>query len=279
MKTALSVWSCNYYFKNKIWSNADFIDFVGTTGAMGVELLSMFWNQAVELKPVQEALKRNDLKLACFGACNNFVEPDEQKHKLQVQEIMSSIDMASLLGAEVVRVFSGDPLEGITYEQARGWIVKGLKQAAAYAADKGITLCLENHGQFSGRAQQVQEMIQEVDSPFLRMTFDTGNFLLVDENPDETIIQLKDLIRHVHFKDFMKVDADYQAKAYTSLNGQKYSGQVPGEGSIDLNNIVSQLAEVNYEGWLTVEYEGNEEQKQASVRAIHNLISISRNIN
>ncbi|MCR8635939.1 sugar phosphate isomerase/epimerase family protein [Paenibacillus radicis (ex Xue et al. 2023)] len=272
MKIALSVWSCHQNFYNKTWSNADFIDFVGTTQAAGVELLSMFWNADTDIPQVQEALLRNNLKLACFGACNNLAQRDEAKRRSQVQDILTSVDMARLLGAKVVRIFSGDRAEGLTFEEAKVWIIEGLKEAAAYAEEKGITLCLENHGHFAGKASQVSDIIREVGSDSLRSTFDTGNFLLVDENPSDAIRQLLPLVSHVHLKDFRKMaQNDPQGRSYTSLSGDIYAGQAPGEGDVDLPFILSQLKAADYDGWLAVEYEGNEDQQEASTRSIQNL--------
>src|ERR1700737_1716574 len=102
MKTAISIWSCHKNMYDKTWTNADFIDYVGTTKAEGVELLSIFWEPERDLVPVPEALERNRLQLASFGACNDLAEPDEDKRKQQLQDILSSIDAASQLGAKAV---------------------------------------------------------------------------------------------------------------------------------------------------------------------------------
>jgi sugar phosphate isomerase/epimerase len=279
MNIALSVWSCHHNFHNKTWTNADFIDFVGTTKATGVELLSVFWNPDTDIPQVQEALKRNGLKLACFGASNNLSQREASKRREQVQDILTSVDMAELFGAKVVRIFSGDRAEGLTFDEAKVWIIAGLKEAAAYAQSKGIALCLENHGVFAGKASQVTEIIREVGSAALRSTFDTGNFLLVDENPSSAVEQLLPLISHVHLKDFKAVAPGEQpGKTYTSLGGQVYAGQAPGEGDVDLPFILSRLHGSGYDGWLSVEYEGNEDQQLASVRSIDNLHSLLQGV-
>jgi sugar phosphate isomerase/epimerase len=255
--------------------NAAFIDFAATTGAKGVELLSVFWNNdGHEAERVRQALERNGLELACFGACNNLALSDPETRREQLRDITDSVDKAELFGARVVRVFSGDKDKEVTYEQAKAWIIDGLKEAAQYAESKGITLCLENHGYFAGKAEQVLEVIHEVGSPFLRSTFDTGNFLLVDDDPNEAIAKLKHLVAHVHFKDFSRVEESYQGNIYTSINGVRYAGEVPGEGIVNLENILMQLKEIGYNGWLTVEYEGDEEQKRGSIRSIQNLENI-----
>lgn len=272
MKSSLSVWSMHKYMYSGEMDNEQFIEFTATTGAKGVELLSVFWKEdGREEERIHAALQRTGLQMACFGASNNLALADPDARRAQLLNITSSVDRAVLFGAQVVRVFSGDKEQDVTYEDAKNWIIAGLKEAASYAKDKGIKLCLENHGLFAGKADQVLEVIREVNSDHLCSTFDTGNFLLVDENPSEAITKLKDYIAHVHFKDFALVEDGYSGTIYTSLEGKKFTGHVPGEGSVDFPYILGELKNNNYTGWLTVEYEGDEEQKEGSTRSIHNL--------
>ncbi|MFX3635812.1 MAG: sugar phosphate isomerase/epimerase family protein [Candidatus Pristimantibacillus sp.] len=270
MNIALSAWSCHSYYQQG-WSNTQFIEFAATTAADGVELISVYWDKENDLEQVREALARTGLKLACFGACNNFAEPDAAKRAEQLADITRSIDIAAALGAKTVRVFAGDLREGLGFEEVRQWIIEGLKDASAYAASHDIMLCLENHGLLAGKADQVSAIISDVDSPNLRSTFDAGNFLLVDEDPSKEISKLKQLVKHVHVKDFVQVNEDYDGKFYRSLSGQPFAGRVAGEGVVDLPFILQELKEVGYEGWYTIEYEGNEEQQSASQRALTKL--------
>lgn len=275
MKPALSIWSCHKYLYDGTWTNADFIAFAADAGAEGVELLNMFWQDGDELGLVREALDRSGLKLACFGAGNNFADPDEARRRQQVGDIRTAVDRAEALGAGVVRVFAGDRREDVSYENAKLWIVEGLKEAAGYAEGKGITLCLENHGVFAGKADQVLDIIRQVDSPALRSTFDMGNFLLVGDNPSEAIGKLLPYLSHVHVKDFVKVPEDYEGMAFKALSGERFAGKVPGEGSVDLGYLFQQLHQSGYDGWLTVEYEGDEDQQLGSRRALQTVLELA----
>ncbi|MCL6444156.1 MAG: sugar phosphate isomerase/epimerase, partial [Alicyclobacillus sp.] len=269
MKIALSMWSTHKHWYRGEWGTVDFLRFAATTGAEGVELLSVFWrDRDREIPQIQAALSETGLKVACFSACNNVALTDEAKWREQVKDITDSVDAAVTFGAKVVRVFSGDKEGDATFEAARANIIAGLKEGAAYAASKGVTLCLENHGLFAGKADQVLDIIHAVGSDALRSTFDTGNFLLVDESPMDAIGKLKPFVGHVHFKDFLKVPDDYPGETYRALSGQKYVGKIAGEGEVDLRAILSELKGVGYDGWLTVEFEGQEEEKAGSLASI-----------
>ncbi|MFK4997046.1 sugar phosphate isomerase/epimerase family protein [Bacillus sp. N9] len=66
--------------------------------------------------------------------------------------------------------------ENYTYEDGRDWIVEGLKRCAQMAEQEQIYLAIENHGLLAGRSEQVEEIIKKVNSPYVKSTFDTGNF-------------------------------------------------------------------------------------------------------
>ncbi|WP_240415369.1 sugar phosphate isomerase/epimerase family protein [Paenibacillus periandrae] len=272
MKTSLSVWSCHKYFYDKTWTNADFIHFVGQqTKADGIELLHRFWHPETDTPQVEKALQQEGLEIACVGASNNFALPDAASRQEQLNHIIESVDIAARFGAKVVRVFSGNQQDGVAYDEARYWIIEGLKAAADYASSKNVVLCLENHGLFAGKSEQVRSIIREVDSFALRSTFDMGNFMLVDENPNDAFEQLQSVVAHVHCKDFIKVGEDFQGESYASLSGDKYAGTIIGEGSVDLRHLLGRLKENGYDGWLTVEFEGNAEQKAGSIQSIDHL--------
>jgi hydroxypyruvate isomerase len=173
-------------------------------------------------------------------------------------------------GTNIVRVFTGDlPHDKtITYEEGIGYDLEGLSAASKYAEEKGVLLCIENHGLFAGRSDQVISIINQVGSPALRSTFDTGNFLLVGQNPKDAVVDLKGYINHVHVKDFLRTDVEKEGNTYRALSGDLFLGKIPGEGEVDLSYIFSELIKNNYDGWLVVEFEGSEEPTSGSILSV-----------
>jgi sugar phosphate isomerase/epimerase len=272
MRIALSMWSLHKYYKEGNMNVLDFINYAGALEIEGVELLDCFWkNTENELPEVLQSLENTGLQVACYSVGNNFVQPDPVKRNTQIEIVKTGVDIAYKLGAKVVRVFSGDlGAEDVPFDTAKKWIVESLKECADYAESNGVTLGLENHGLFAGKSSQVNSILSEVGSDNLRSTFDTGNFLLVDESPSEAIEKLASLVAHVHFKDFRKADVDSK-EIYTSISGQDYTGTVAGEGEVDLVSILTTLKSTDYTGWLSVEFEGEEDQKYGSAKSIENL--------
>ena len=164
MKTGLSMYSLVELYRGK--SSVDqFLQQAKKWNLEGVELLDFFWQD--KEKELAEAIALKDqlgLEVYCYSIGNNFVQLEAEARQGEVDKIAAAIEVAEKLGAKVIRVFSGDAREGITFDQAFSWIVEGLKAGAALAEKAGMKLALENHGLFAGKADQVAQVIAEVGS-------------------------------------------------------------------------------------------------------------------
>jgi sugar phosphate isomerase/epimerase len=247
------MYSMHRTVKAQDWSTVDFLQFCHTENYSLVELLAHFWKDVrTELVAVVSAAKSLGIGVTSYAVSNNFVSEDSSLRKQALLKITDGIPIAAELGTKVIRIFSGNLAEGIRYEEAKSWIIDGLKEACREAEGAGMTLCLENHGKLAGKGVQVKELIDEVGSPALRSTFDTGNFLLVDEHPLQAIADLKGYIGHVHFKDFK----EQPNGRYKSIGMRTYEGVPAGEGDAGLSQILDLLAESGYKGAYVLEYEG-----------------------
>ncbi len=271
MRLGVSMYSYYRTVKAGQLDIAGFIHEAGKAGADGVELLDFFYTDLDrDRESALKALAETGLPCPIFSVGQNFAKTDPAEREAQLNKILFGIDEAGVYGAGVVRVFAGDIAPGITFEQARAWIIEGLSEASRYAAERGIRLALENHGQLAGRGDQVRGIIEDVrlrsGTDALGANPDTGNFLLVNQPSHEAIRQVADYANMVHFKDFRpEPDGRYQA-----LDGTRFEGTVVGEGTVDLASCLGALKEAGFDGWLSVEYEGEEDPLTAVPRSITN---------
>ena len=243
-----------------------FLDYAARVGAEGVELLNMFWtDENSEIVEVRRRCAALGLLLPVYSISTNFFQPDAAARAQQLKSLCHGVDVAAQLGAGLLRVFSGDKIPGYSLEQGINWVVDSLGAGADYAASQGVTLALENHGHVAGRSEQVRDIIEAVSSPALRANLDTGNFLLVGQNPLQAASALVDLVALVHLKDFTYASPDETGHVYQGLDGKSYTGSIVGEGLVDLAGIHSVLAGHGYDGWLSLEYEGNDEPLEFAV--------------
>jgi len=257
------------------WSIVDFIDYASRISTDGVELLDIYWtnkdDEDEEISEVLTALKNYHLQVSAYDITNNFVKESVEERAEEVAKVLHGIQVAKKLGTKIVRVFCGDIQGDKTYENGSTWIIEGLKECAEMAEKEKIYLAIENHGLLAGKSKQVSEIIKTVNSPFVKSTFDTGNFLLVHEKPTEAFEQLKNEIVHVHFKDFREKVENEPLRGFRSTEGVELIGVIPGDGDVDLAYILNGLKNSNYDGWLSIEYEGHDDAKIANEEAVNRL--------
>ncbi|MBE3593356.1 MAG: sugar phosphate isomerase/epimerase [Thermoanaerobacter sp.] len=266
MKLGVSMWSIVHEYQKGNMDVEKFIDLMHQNNVEGVELLDYFWkDKERELPMAVEKIKKYNMEVACYSIGNDFVMPDEKEREKQIEYVKQGIDDAVRIGADKLRVFSGNTKEGVTYEEGMQWIIECFKEVVKYAEQKDITLVLENHGLFAGRSSQVKEIIERVGSPNLRATADTGNFFLVGEKPEEAVQNVKEYIQHVHFKDFKK---SQPGKGYKGIGDVYYAGCVLGEGDVEMKKIIEILSGADYKGYLAIEYEGPDPQIEGTIKSI-----------
>ncbi|MCH1626478.1 sugar phosphate isomerase/epimerase family protein [Ferdinandcohnia quinoae] len=272
MNISVSMYSLNSTIQKENWTVLDFIDYAKSISLDGVELLDFYWNdKEKELEEVVAAVKKHKLKVSAYDVSNNFVKESSEERDIEVEKVKDGIRVAKQLGTNIVRVFCGDLHGTLTYEDGQDWIVEGLRQCVEFAEKEQVYLAIENHGLLAGKSEQVEEIIDKVNSPYLKSTFDTGNFLLVHEEPQQAFDRLKDKIIHVHFKDFREKNPSEEVNGFRSTQGVEVIGAVPGDGQVNLAYIVQGLKDIDYQGWLSIEYEGFEDAKISNEEAVRRL--------
>jgi sugar phosphate isomerase/epimerase len=288
MKIGVSMWSYFHTWRQGGFDVPAFIHEAKRAGADGVELLDFFYNDAgadrvalftseqvaAKRDKAKAALAETGLPVPIFSVANNFAKHDPAEREIDLKKIQFGVDEAGNYGAKVVRVFAGDVSESVTFDDAREYIVDGLAKASAYAYERGIKLALENHGTLAGRGDQVCGLIDDVRSRAgnyaLGANPDTGNFLIVGQPSHEAIRQVAPYAYMVHFKDFAPAPEDWTGFSYKTIEGDPLVGMAVGEGVVDLATCVGSLKRAGFDGWLSVEYEGEEDAMSAVPRSIAN---------
>jgi sugar phosphate isomerase/epimerase len=120
-----------------------------------------------------------------------------------------------------------------------------LKEPAKMAESHGIRLAMENHFDFT--TEEILEILNNVASDCLGVTFDTGNALRICENPVGAAQKLVKHIYATHVKDLAPLYGGNPQDWY-------FFASVPlGRGIVDIPSIVSVLEEAGYEGLCTIE--------------------------
>lgn len=136
------------------------------------------------------AIKRyahlHGVRISGTGVRNNFANPDPAARAADVKHVKEWIDVASKLGAPVIRTFAGPVPEGYEerWDEVAGWMIDCYKECAAYGAERGVLVGVQNHGDMLKTAEQVIRIVKAVDSPWFGVIVDTGYFQTPDPYVD-----------------------------------------------------------------------------------------------
>jgi sugar phosphate isomerase/epimerase len=246
-----------WHFKGEPVDIAHCIDRAAEMGFDGVEILhqQMGGEDNNYLQELKRRAFTQGLDLMGFSTHQGFVSPDKAVRQKNIDHTLRCIDLAYRLGIPTLRVNTGrwntiksfdelmankgiEPrLEGYSDDDGFKWVIDGLEKCIPRAAECGVTMGLENHWGLGRSADGVIRIIEAINSPWLRATLDTGNFL---ENMYDQMARLAPYAVRV------------QAKTYFG-EGEWYTLD------IDYPRVNKILRAVKFNGYVSLEFEGKED--------------------
>ena len=212
-----------------------FLDYCVAQNIDAAELTSYFF------RPDADDAYFRDLKQAAFlrgvtisgtAIGNNFTIGKGPALEAEIASAMAWIDRASVLGAPHIRFFAGTGRQLEGNPQRLEEAAEALGRCAEHAAEHGIFLGVENHGNLT--PQQMLALMRRVDSSWVGINLDTGNFH--SDDPYRDLEMCIDYAVNVQVKVSMKTP-----------QGEKYPA--------DLKRVGKILRDGNYQGFVVLEYE------------------------
>jgi sugar phosphate isomerase/epimerase len=140
------------------------------------EYLVKFKNRAAEL----------GIAITGTGIRNNFASPDPDVRAEGVKLAKEWIVAASKMGAPVIRLFSGEIPKGYEnkWDEVAAWMIECYKECVPYAEKYKVKIGIQNHGDMLQTADQCIKILEAVNSQWVGLIVDTGNFKTVDPYRD-----------------------------------------------------------------------------------------------
>ncbi len=226
----------------------DFITDCAAMGLEGTEPTSYYFPKDLtpqRLRQYKHLAFRLGLDISGTGVGNDFCHPPGPKRDAQLALVKQWIQYAEVLGAPMVRIFAGGPKAGQTLEEAYRLVTEAIEQCCQHAAAHGVFLALENHGGLTATAEGVLRLVKAVNSPWFGVNLDTGNFHSAD--PYAELEKIAPYAINVHVKVTMMPAG---------------AGKQPA----DYGRIKKILAAAGYRGYVTLEYEEDEDPREACRR-------------
>lgn len=144
------------------------------------------------------------------------------------------------LDSDCVSLWSGVDRASIGRDQALVHLASGLRRVLDYAERREVTIGLEPEpGMVVDTMATLDELLQRVESPRLRLTLDVGHLHCLGETPIAAVIrQWGDLLVNVHIED---------------MRHGVHEHLMFGEGEIDFPPVIEALREIDYDGGVHVE--------------------------
>jgi sugar phosphate isomerase/epimerase len=177
-------------------------------------------------KRIRDQAGRLGLELGAVVCCTNFMEANHVLLYSQEKEILyvrECIDFARDMGMKIVRILAGfygyfqNPYAGQGYgapafesrsrrvsrneDWLEAWhdVVRGIREVALYAKDRGVTLALQTHPEITGNNDETLEMLEEIGVDSVKVGLDLP--LLESQDPDfvrATVHKMKGLMVYSH---------------------------------------------------------------------------------
>jgi sugar phosphate isomerase/epimerase len=276
MKLSVSTYSLSQWRARAGTTLEDTIDFIAECGVTGIEFSGLDEKaagnpvgRATELRARAEK-RRLRVVSYCVGA--ELLVP-AAKQREAIAQLKREVDVAAALGVpsmrhDVTRGF-GENSKGLdvpqTFESALNVIVPAIREVCDYAKTKGVKTSLENHGFYMQASERVEQLIKTVNHPNYGLTIDLGNFLCVNEEPTKAVARLAKYAIMAHAKDFHVRPKDRMPATgwFATPEPIALRGAIAGHGVIDIPEELRLLKRAGYDGYLSLEFEGMEDAREA----------------
>jgi sugar phosphate isomerase/epimerase len=163
----------------------------------------------------------------------------ELPRDFELERLERAVAAARMLGTPLIRIFSFYVHQDEA-ASARAEVLTRMRLLVERASDAGVVLVHENEkGIYGDTTERCLDLLAAIDSPALRQVFDPANFVQVGVHPmRDAWPALAPYTAHVHIKDARFADG----------------AVVPaGQGDGAVADLLAALADVRYQGFLTLE--------------------------
>lgn len=216
----------------------------------GVSNIELWGLTGLDIDELEKSSKAGGWRVAGFCGNQDNALIDPEKRQGFMSELRHSISVAKRLGGSTIAVLTDQmdpqarpipPTRPMSRDQKLFSYYDGLSQAVKLAEVEDVNLVIEplntkvdHQGYFLSGTAMGFEMVQAIDSPRLKMLYDSYHMQIMEGNLIETIEQNLDVISEIHVAD---VPGRHE----------------PGTGEVNYRNIIRMLKANDYKGYVGLE--------------------------
>jgi len=213
---------------------------------------------------IKQMMAEAGVKISALSSHSDLLNPE-----WGVLYARKGIRYAKALGVDVVQITEDMyPPKWMTEQDAYAIMKVNLRAITETCAENGVYLGVEQHGPYTANINRLLRILELVDSPWIRVNYDTGNTFLAGEDPYAMLEAIASKAVHVHAKDISAKQAEEERGKVTGTA----VGCACGEGVIDWHRVIRQLKQAGFTGVLSVEC-GTEDQAARSLSHLNKVLS------
>ena len=196
-----------------------------------------------ERKRIATLLKQHNLALPAIAAHSSLLDTNPDTHAKNMWRLKGGVDLAIDLaqGDEIAAVNTTPGGKPEDWDTNKEFLVERVGELVEYGASRGVTIAMEPHiGAIIDTPEKVLELLELVNSPYLKVNFDISHFDIVGIPTEETVSALAPVSIHTHVKDQKGLAPDFEFL-------------IPGEGPFDYVEYLKLMEAHGYDGFITAE--------------------------
>lgn len=235
----------------------------------GWELLSevdYFHSFSMEEDPLlmKEICDKYGIKVSSLSAHSPLMKPEAAVPRLTRAAVLASFMGCDFLNSD--EMVKPDWMDDDFAHEAMHYT---LTKAALVAARHKKYICIEPHGIYTKTAAGLMKIVELVDSPWIKVNWDTGNSYLAGiEDPYEGLERVRDHVYHIHAKD---ISIEHSEAERGKVTGTPV-GCACGKGEVDWERVGKIMQPVDREIFLSVEC-GKIDEAEYSLKFLKDAMS------
>jgi sugar phosphate isomerase/epimerase len=245
----------------------EWLDLAAKLDVEGVEWYAGFLEMADKSnwQRFRQAAADRGLVIPMFCCSPDFTHPDAAFRQQQIAQQKVWIDMTHALGGGYCRVLSGQRRPELTMAQGVELAAQCIEACLPYAAERGITLILENHykddfwdyPEFAQKMEVYCALVNRLQHPNFGVNYDPSNAYLAGDDPLELLRRVSSRVVTMHASDRFLIEGTLEDLRQEEGGAQGYAkrlrhGEI-GKGLNDYDAIFTELKRAGFNGWISIE--------------------------
>ncbi len=277
------------------WANhkiADVIKDIAELGFEGIELpIDKLLFSDLNWKEISSLLKNYNISISAIYQTLRLGNNSNYLREYEIKRCLALLTMIKNLGIEFLIV--SDPPVATNNDYTI--LAESLEKLGSYAKSEGVRLCYHPHrGSIIEKPEQIEKLLSLTSSDNVSLCFDTGHIFWGGGDPAALLRAYIDRIAYMQMKDIRRKDftvPEILTELYETLkikeqwrNKLRYIGQrflnkttpiitETGRGEVDFESIVISLYDLNYTGWIAIEFDAPTINPKASLSRCLNKVN------